>query len=145
VVEQPTTMPLYRRPQHLGMNSQRRPHRLRIGLPAARRTLDVGEQERDRSRGRPNPHEARSYAHTWIQMGARPAADGPGTRGWRLAGLKRLGSRWAMDTDRRTGRLPSREPRVGIEPTTYALRGGLSLNGCSAWKQQAIRIRDAVC
>ena len=50
VLEQPTAMGLDRRPQHLVVRGQRRPHRLGIGLPPARRTLDVGEQERHRPR-----------------------------------------------------------------------------------------------
>ena len=38
-------------PQHVIVTSQRRPHRLGILLPLARRRLEVREEERDRSRG----------------------------------------------------------------------------------------------
>ena len=62
VLEQPTPMRLDRRAQHLVMADQRGPHRLGVGLPATRRTLDIGEQERHRPRRRPNPHKARAYA-----------------------------------------------------------------------------------
>ena len=63
VLEQPTPMSLDRRSQHLVMEDQGGAHRLGVGLPATRRTLDVGEQKRHRPRRRPDPHKARSYAH----------------------------------------------------------------------------------
>jgi hypothetical protein len=43
VFEQPAAVRLNRRPQHLVMGGQRRPHRLRIGFPPTGRTLHIGE------------------------------------------------------------------------------------------------------
>ena len=62
VLEQPTVMGVDGRMQHLVVRSQRQAHLLRVGLPATRRTLDIGEQKRHRPRRPLYPHKARSYA-----------------------------------------------------------------------------------
>ena len=43
-------MRLDRRAQHLVVDDERRPHRLRVGLPPTGRTLDIGEQKRHHPR-----------------------------------------------------------------------------------------------
>src|SRR5947209_2484241 len=50
------------------MEDQGGPHRLGVGLPAARRSLDIGEQKRHGSRRRA-PHGARSYAQAVALIG----------------------------------------------------------------------------
>jgi hypothetical protein len=44
------------------MSVQGGAHRLGVGLPPTRRTLDVREQKRERLRRRPDSHRGRSYA-----------------------------------------------------------------------------------
>ena len=46
VLEQEAAVRLNRRAQHLVVGSQRRSHRVRVGLPPTGRTLDIGEQKR---------------------------------------------------------------------------------------------------
>ncbi len=50
VLEQPAAVRLDRLTQHLVVGGQRRPHRLRVGLPPTGRTLNVGEQKRHNPR-----------------------------------------------------------------------------------------------
>jgi hypothetical protein len=50
VAEQEPVIRLDRRAQHLVVDDERRPHRLRIGLPPTGRTLHIGEQKRHHPR-----------------------------------------------------------------------------------------------
>ena len=59
VAEQEPVIGLDRHAQHLVVNDQRRPHRLRVGLPPMGRTLHIGEQERHHPR-RSSPPQQRT-------------------------------------------------------------------------------------
>ena len=58
VLEQPTVVRVNGFAQQLVVSSERGPHRVRVGLPPPGRPLDVGEQERDDSRGAPRSWRA---------------------------------------------------------------------------------------
>ena len=65
VLEQEAPVRLNRPAQHLVMGGQRRPHRIRVGLPPTGRTLDIGEQKRHHPRrsSRPISGHPRRMSH----------------------------------------------------------------------------------
>ncbi len=142
VLEQPATVRLDRRAQHLIVGGQRRPHTVGVGLPPTSRPLDVGEQKRHNPRrrvpgGHPHrmSHQTRCYLeHRLIRPGHQLHARSENFRRaavvicFRTIRSSSTAGRWPIHRVRRWVTMPSkaegRRRIVTYDPLAAILIGG---------------------